>query len=133
MAIESRRTNKSISGNKVLIIGFVFFSAFATWAYLLRRTHSKNYDDLARCLTARQVKMYGLYWCTHCADQKQMFGPSFKYVNYIECGVKGAQKEAPECVKANVKNFPTWDFSGERHEGVLQLKDIAERSGCRLP
>lgn len=128
---ERRANQETISGKQVLIIGLVIFSAFAIWAYWLRRHHPGNQDALAQCLAAKQVKMYGLYWCTHCADQKNLFGSSFKYVPYIECGVKGARQEAPECIQAHVKNFPTWEFpGGGRHEGVLPLKDISQRSGC---
>ena len=128
---QPRESGATISGTRVLIVGFLIFAMFAVWAFWLRRHHAGNYDALAECLAAKQVKMYGLYWCTHCADQKNMFGSSFKYVPYIECGVKGSRQETPECIQAHVKNFPTWEFpGGERHEGVLPLKDISERSGC---
>ena len=46
------------------------------------------YDAFAKCLTEKQIKMYGLYWCTHCAEQKEMFCESFKHVTYIEWGSK---------------------------------------------
>jgi hypothetical protein len=121
------------SGTRVLVTGFLIFAAFAGWAFWLRHSRASRYDAFAQCLAAKQVKMYGLYWCTHCAEQERMFGSSFKYVRYIECGVKGSRQEAPECVQAQVKNFPTWEFSGTRHEGVLPLSDISERSGCGLP
>jgi hypothetical protein len=122
-----------ISGTRVLIIGFLIFAGFAGWAFWLRRTRASRYDAFAQCLAAKQVKMYGLYWCSHCAEQEQMFGSSFKYVPYTECGIKGSRQEAPECIQANVKNFPTWEFSGMRHEGVLPLTALAERTGCSLP
>ncbi|MGH9511674.1 MAG: hypothetical protein ACRD2U_06010 [Terriglobales bacterium] len=123
----------TVSGTRVLIIGLVIFAAFAGWAFWLKRSRATRYNQFAQCLASKQVKMYGLYWCTHCADQKRMFGSSFQYVPYIECGIKGSRQEAPECVQGHLKNFPTWDFSGVRHEGVLPLNDIAERSGCALP
>ena len=59
--------------------------------------------------------MYGAYWCPHCAEQKEMFGTSFQYVPYVECGIKGSRDEAPVCAQAGVKHFPTWQFpDGER-------------------
>src|ERR1700676_5160220 len=93
------------SGTRVLVIGLLIFAAFAGWAFCLGRSRSSRFDAFAQCLTTKQVKMYGLYWCTHCAEQERMFGSSFKYVTYIECGVKGSRQEAPECVQAQVKNF----------------------------
>ena len=47
-----------------------------------------KYDSFAKCLAAQQAKMYGLYWCPHCAEQKGMFGASFRYVPYQECAFK---------------------------------------------
>lgn len=120
------------SGSRVVIIGFLIFAAFAIWAFWLRRNHSTRYDAFAQCLAAKQVKMYGLYWCTHCADQKAMFGSSFQYVPYVECGIKGSRDEAPQCDQAHLKNFPTWEFSGTRHEGVLPLAVLSQRTGCSL-
>lgn len=36
------------------------------------------------------VKMYGVYWCSYCQDQKQLFGKEVvSKFNYIECDFKG--------------------------------------------
>jgi len=92
-----------------------------------------NHDAFAKCLSSRQVTMYGLYWCEHCAEQKKMFGPSFQYVSYVECGIKGSRAEEPACVQAGVKNFPAWKFpDGSLVEGVRPLEFLSEKSGCRL-
>jgi hypothetical protein len=78
--------------------------------------------------------MYGLYWCTHCAEQKDLFGPSFQYVPYIECGVKGSRSEEAVCAQSGVKNFPTWQFAdGARVEGTQSLQFLSQKSGCSLP
>jgi hypothetical protein len=79
--------------------------------------------------------MYGLYWCPHCSDQKEMFGSAFQYVPYIECGIQGqARGEQENCKDAGVRNFPTWQFaSGERHEGTLSLQTLGQETGCSLP
>ena len=55
--------------------------------------------------------MYGAYWCPHCADQKEVFGRSFDYVPYIECGIPGSREEAPACNQVGIKHFPTWQFA----------------------
>jgi len=101
--------------------------------YLWKRPRVSRLDAFAKCLAARQVKMYGLYWCTHCEEQKEMFGSAFQYVPYIECGTKGSRAEQPNCVEAGVKNFPTWQFVTDRHEGVLRLETLSEKTGCSLP
>ena len=105
-------------------------------AYLAGRYYRNHkYDSFAQCLAAKQAKMYGLYWCPHCADQKAMFGASFRYVPYVECAIKGSPKElAPECKVAGVTLFPSWQFGMDPpHEGVLSLQALSQKTGCSLP
>jgi hypothetical protein len=105
-------------------------------AYLAGRYYRNHkYDSFAQCLAAKQAKMYGLYWCPHCADQKAMFGASFRYVPYVECAIKGSPKElAPECKVAGVTLFPSWQFGLDPpHEGVLSLQALSQKTGCSLP
>src|SRR5579864_6221649 len=104
-------------------------------AYFAGR-HYKNhkYDSFAKCLASKQAKMYGLYWCPHCIEQKQMFGAAFHYVPYVECAIKGSREEATECKVAGVKLFPSWQFGMEPpREGVLSLEALSDKTGCSLP
>jgi hypothetical protein len=102
-------------------------------AFYMIKNKSGAQDVLAKCLAEKQVKMYGLYWCEHCAEQKTMFGSSFKYVPYVECGIKGSRAEQPECIQAGIKNFPTWKFpDGSLAEGTRPLEFISQKSGCSL-
>jgi hypothetical protein len=96
--------------------------------------HNHRYDGFAKCLASKQAKMYGLYWCPHCAEQKEMFGKSFEYVPYVECAIKGSHDEAPECKAAGAKLFPSWQFGSDPpKEGVLRLEQLSEKTGCGLP
>jgi hypothetical protein len=132
MAEEHREGASSGARRKILTLVLIV-AAFAA-AYLLGRRHrTHSLDAFGQCLAGKQVKMYGLYWCTHCAEQKEIFGASFEHVPYVECGIKGSQAEAPVCVQAGVTHFPMWQFNGERHEGVLSLQALSEKSGCSLP
>src|ERR1700721_800170 len=56
-----------------------------------RYYRNHKYDSLAKCLASKQVRMYGLYWCPHCIEQKEEFGAAFHYVPYVECAIKGAK------------------------------------------
>jgi hypothetical protein len=104
-------------------------------AYLGGRYHRNHkYDSFAKCLAAKQAKMYGLFWCSHCADQKEMFGAAFHYVPYVECGIKATKAETPECKAAGLNLFPTWQFGNEpREAGVLSLEALRDKTGCSLP
>src|SRR5579864_5143231 len=101
-----------------------------------RHYRNHKYDSFAKCLASKQAKMYGLYWCPHCIDQKHMFGDAFEYVPYVECaqGPPGGGDEAPVCKAAGVKLFPSWQFGAEPpKEGVLSLEELGSRTGCALP
>ena len=111
------------------IVVLFALTAFAGWYY---KNH--KYDKFAQCLTAKQATMYGLYWCPHCIEQKEMFGKAFHYIPYQECAIKGSSEMAPECKVAGVKLFPSWQFGMDPpKEGVLSLEALSEKTGCSLP
>jgi hypothetical protein len=93
-----------------------------------------KYDDFAKCLAAKQTKMYGLFWCPHCAEQKEMFGRAFRYVPYVECADRKTRALMPVCAAAGVKLFPSWQFgSNPPKEGVFPLEELSDKTGCSLP
>jgi glutaredoxin len=109
-------------------------AAFGAVIYLGLRKRGNRLDAFAKCLAAKPATMYGAYWCPHCADQKDMFESSFKYVPYVECGVPGSREEAQVCKDAGIKHFPTWQFAGgERQEGTRSLAELSTKTGCSLP
>jgi hypothetical protein len=117
-----------------VVILLLVAAAFTLTYCLGRYRRVSRMDAFARCLTAKHAKMYGAFWCPHCADQEAMFESSFRYVDYVECGIKGSRAEAPQCIQAGAKHFPTWQFaSGERREGALPLQTLGEKTGCPLP
>src|ERR1700690_2628426 len=119
---KSKQPAKPEQMHTIVIAGIIVL-AFACVYFFARVRGSTRYDAFANCLTEKQIKMYGLYWCTHCAEQKEMFGESFKHVTYIECGVKGSRDEDPVCKDAGVKNFPTWQFpDGSRKRAHSRCK-----------
>jgi hypothetical protein len=118
---------------EVLIWGgivVVLICAYAAFWYY----NNHRYDGFAKCLASKQAKMYGLYWCPHCADQKAMFGKAFQYVHYEECAIKGSRELAPACKAAGVKLFPSWQFGANPPtEGVFPLQELSDKTGCSLP
>jgi hypothetical protein len=132
---EERDAEQSSDGKtkNVLIYGAVV--VLLAVAYLAGRYHKNHkYDSFAQCLATKQAKMYGLYWCPHCIEQKEMFGASFHYVPYVECAIKGSSEMAPECKAGGLKLFPSWQFgNAPPKEGVLPLEELSEKTGCSLP
>jgi hypothetical protein len=124
---------KSSSARKI-VTALLIVAAFVVVIYLGLRKRGSRLDAFAKCLASKPTKMYGAYWCPHCADQKELFESSFRYVPYVECGVPGSRDEAQVCKDAGIKHFPTWEFAGgERQEGTMALQALAAKTGCSLP
>jgi hypothetical protein len=116
------------AGVGALTLGLLLF---AGWADSPR---SGKLDQFARCLTEKRTVMYGSFLCPHCQDQKQLFGDSFAYVQYVECSSPGKRQINPECASAKIQHVPTWVFGdGQRREGMTTLKELSDRTGCKLP
>lgn len=86
-----------------------------------------KYDTFAQCLTEKGVKMYGTEWCSHCKNQKKMFGKSFQFVDYIDC-----DRNKDECLRNGVRGYPTWIIDGEKYPGEQPLYRLASLSGCEV-
>ena len=132
---QDRSTNAG-PNSLTLKIGIVvaIVAVCAGLYFLLRHKHDSRMDAFAQCLGTKGAKMYGAYWCPHCADQKELFGSSFRYAPYVECGIKGSHAEAQVCVDASVQHFPTWVFAdGARVEGEHSLEFLGQETGCPLP
>ena len=91
------------------------------------KTLLEQYDGFAECLTEKGVKMYGTEWCSHCQNQKNLFGSSFQHVDYIDC-----DKNADACDEAGIKGYPTWIIDGNLNPGTKSLETLSELSGCQL-
>jgi hypothetical protein len=120
--------------SRYIVIAMLIVVAFAAAYYFLWHRHNSRLDAFAKCLTAKQAKMYGAFWCPHCEEQKDKFGSSFQYAPYVECGIKGSKGIEPVCTQAGIKRFPTWIFAdGTRVEGEHELNFLGEQTGCSLP
>ena len=118
--LSSKEFISAASGLTLIVVGLVvYFLVFA----------GSNPDSpegkLATCLRDRGATMYGLPTCPHCQDQKEMFGDSFKYINYVNCS---ANRE--KCINEGIETVPTWTIDGENFVGVQELDELAEKAGC---
>ncbi|XP_011079033.1 thiol-disulfide oxidoreductase LTO1 isoform X1 [Sesamum indicum] len=92
--------------------------------------------SLAKHLRSIGAKLYGAFWCSHCQDQKEIFGrEAAKLLDYVECfpdGVSKGTKMAQACVDVNLEGFPTWIINGQVLSGEKQLSELAALSGIKL-
>jgi phage baseplate assembly protein gpV len=130
---ERKQQPKELPWRAVGIVAAVLVAAAIVF-FIATRKKVGRLDSFAQCLSSKGVKMYGAYWCPHCEEQKELFGSSFQYAPYVECGIEGSRAEQPVCVTARVKNFPTWIFpDGSRVEGKLPVVTLRDKTGCTLP
>ena len=113
---------------KVIIWGLVIvILAISINAIVKGSSTPGELDSFATCLTSKGVAMYGTSWCSHCQNQKEMFGKSFKKINFIDCDFKSA-----ECYANGIQSYPTWRINGENYVGVQQLSRLSSLTGCPL-
>lgn len=92
-----------------------------------------QYDAFAQCLTDKEAKMYGAFWCSHCQSQKKMFGTSFEKIKYIECSTPDGNSQLKVCADAKIEGYPTWEFAdGTRQSGELSFEVLSQKTGCEL-
>ena len=92
-------------------------------------THSSEEAlRVSKALNASGAKMYGAFWCSHCAEQKLAFGQeAMATFPYVECFPEGWQKGSqgnPACNAAGVKAFPTWKINGQVFEGEQTFEQL---------
>ena len=120
---KSKKFSKKITISIIALIVLAII-AYSSIAYY---TKPGKYDDFAKCLTEKSFKMYGADWCPNCKKQKNIFGKSFKYVDYIEC-----TKQKEDCAQAEITGYPTWIYNEEKYIGVQSLSRLSSVSECAL-
>ncbi len=85
--------------------------------------------QLANYLTETDAKMYGAYWCPHCAVQKQYFNGVVDLIPYVECDPQGYDPQPELCSDMGIDVYPTWIIKGEYYFGAQPLGKLAVLSG----
>ncbi len=119
---------KTKKGAKI-IWTIVIIIIVTTIFFLVRSPKEINpeLDSFAQCLTDKGLKMYGTEWCSHCKNQKEFFGDSFKSIDYTDCDIN---KET--CLIEGITGYPTWKINGESYPGEQSLETLAKLAGCEL-
>ena len=97
------------------------------------KTVSGKYDDFAICLKEKGAVFYGAFWCSHCNNQKILFGSSKDLMPYVECSTPDMQQNEI-CKDKKIEGYPTWEFAdGTRLTGEVSLEMLAQKTSCVLP
>ena len=106
---KTKKKNKIIAGTVVVLL--MLTSLFVNSLF-----SPGVYDGFAKCLTEKGAKMYGEDWCPNTQGQKNMFGKSFRYIDYY--------------VDPNLNIRPTWMINGKKYERVQSFETLAALTGC---
>lgn len=111
---KERKAKKKRKITMITIIALVIIiSSVIFWV-----SRPGKYDDFAKCLTEKGAVMYGEDWCQYTNAQKNMFGKSFKHINYE--------------VKQNLNLRPTWVIDGKSYETVQSFQRLSQLTGCKF-
>ncbi len=95
--------------------------------------NTQTLNEFATCIKDSGAKFYGAFWCSHCQNQKKMFGDAKDSLPYIECSTPD-NKQTDECKNAKIEGYPTWEFSdGSRLSGEQSFETLSEKTSCSLP
>ncbi len=109
----------------LIVVGIVGYSV--SGYFVNNGDNSGKYDNFAKCLASKGATMYGAEWCGHCKEQKDMFGASFKYVNYVECPDNQAL-----CEQKGITGYPTWIINELPYSGTQSFERLSQLTGCSL-
>jgi hypothetical protein len=113
----------------IIIAGIFLFSG--------GQEESGQYDEFAKCLMDSGVILYGSVTCPVCAQERELFGASFRFIDEIECSPFEDNSQAELCLEKGIEKTPTWilEENGvevQRLEGYQKLETLSELSGCSL-
>ncbi|MBU3912976.1 MAG: hypothetical protein KKB21_05430 [Nanoarchaeota archaeon] len=132
----ANKNNKKLIISIAIIIGIVIL--FTAIYFGLRSLGNAildpaSADSLAKCLSEKNVKMYGAYWCPHCSNQKNLFGGELEKSGiYVECAEGGENPQPNLCYEKGIDGYPTWEINGKLYSGELSLSKISSLSGCEV-
>ena len=113
--LENEKKSKK-KKSVLFVLGGVLLLLVVWAAYYF--TSPGEYDAFAKCLTEKGVVMYGENWCQYTNAQKNMFGKSFKYINYQ--------------VKTDLRKRPTWLINNKTYETVQSFERLAMLADCKI-
>ncbi len=119
---------KPVNIKKYLLLGIflvVIILLFAT--FYIKSLKPGKYDDFAKCLTEKGAVMYGNDFCSYTTQQRNGFGKSQKYLNYVKC-----IDNEELCNSKGVKITPTWEINNVTYEGVQGFEKLSTLTGCEV-
>lgn len=110
---------------KVLLLSLTVIVLVVT-AYVFFPPAQFTQQTLAQCLTSKGAVMYGADTCSHCQDQKKIFGKDFENIQYINC-----EFEFEFCKKRGITSYPIWSLGNKVLLGTQSKAELASFADCK--
>lgn len=121
--IKKKKSGKFWQKAFVIMVAVIFIVSI--FPALLSNSGGGDLDEFAQCITSAGAVMYGVEWCSNCQAQKNLFGDSVQYIDYVECS-----ENEDLCVEKNITAVPTWIISDRSYVGLLSLNELSRVSNC---
>ena len=86
-------------------------------------------ERLAKFMNDQGMVIYGSYQSSETKSQKDLFGNSSQFLNYVECDATGPSANPDECLSQSVNVYPTWIYNGQKYVGDQSLSKLASYVG----
>jgi len=112
--------------NLLITISFIVLAIAIAFAVMtLTKKPSITTDDaVAKCIGKNSV-LYVQLGCSHCEDQKKLFGTNYQYLNTIDCFY-----QTQKCIADGIEGTPTWVIKGQKYVGVQTVEKLQELTNC---
>ena len=103
----------------LIIIAVIILAIF-----LMKKPSPKTDEETTKCI-GENSEFYVRLGCTHCENQKDMFGEYVSYLKPIDCFY-----EREICTQKGIEATPTWIINGEKIVGTQSIEKLKELTGC---
>lgn len=125
---QAKKASPAKAFTLLIVLGAILLAAFLySQSGAAHATYEgpRATEEFAECISDSGAILYGTSWCSHCQNQKALFGSTIEKINFIDCG---ASREA--CSEAGITAYPTWVIGGEKYLGTQSLEKLAQLTGC---
>lgn len=109
-----------------MIILFIALAIAIVFSIIILTKKPSNTTDspVAKCIGQNSV-LYVQRGCSHCEDQKNLFGDSYQYLNITDCFY-----ETQKCINNSIEATPTWVIKSQKYVGVQTIETLKNLTGC---
>ena len=83
--------------------------------------------NFAKFLTNNNVVLYTAWYCSHCHNQKDLFGKeALKELTIVECAEQDEYTFSEVCKAKDITGTPSWEIDNHIFSGTRSLAELAE-------